>query len=121
MPRVSDVYSPPPELVLGKRLNERVQPADQERQQLEAEEILKRLRRQPGVVLADEVGMGKTFVALAVAYTVATQSRRGPVIVMAPANLLEKWRQDLAAFCELYLDGRRPVALCSAGLLRGMT
>ena len=53
--------------------------------------------------------MGKTFVALAVAYSIATRNPRGPVIVMVPANLIGKWEQDLATFCELYLENRRPV------------
>ncbi|MCR4415078.1 MAG: DEAD/DEAH box helicase [Thermoguttaceae bacterium] len=73
------------------------------------DEILRRLRRQPGVILADEVGMGKTFVALAIAYSIAVRSPRGPVVVMVPANLVDKWEQDLKTFCELYLDSRRPV------------
>jgi len=109
MPRVTDIYTPPTELVLGTRLNTRVPEADQKRQRAEAVEILRRLRNQPGVVLADEVGMGKTFVALAVAYSVATRSPRGPVLVMVPPNLIEKWEQDLKTFCDLYLDGRRAV------------
>ena len=29
MPKISDIYSPPPELVLGTRLNARVPEADQ--------------------------------------------------------------------------------------------
>jgi hypothetical protein len=58
------------------------------------------------VILADEVGMGKTYAALAVAYSVAIGSPRGPVVVMVPANLVDKWEQDLAAFCELYLENR---------------
>ena len=53
------------------------------------------------MILADEVGMGKTFVALAIAYSVAVRSPRGPVIVMVPANLVDKWEQDLKTFCEL--------------------
>jgi hypothetical protein len=106
MPRIMDIYSAPPELVLGDRLNDRVPEADQSRQRAEVEEILRRLRTQPGVILADEVGMGKTFVALAVAYGVAIRSPRGPVIVMVPANLVDKWEQDLKTFCELYLDNR---------------
>ena len=61
------------------------------------------------MVLADEVGMGKTFVALAIAYSIAARNPRGPVIVMAPANLIGKWKQDLATFCELYLQNRRLV------------
>ncbi len=105
----SDPYSIPPELVLGTGLNDRVPTADQTRQRSEVEEILARLREQPGVVLADEVGMGKTFVALAIAYSIAARNPRGPVIVMAPANLIGKWKQDLATFCELYLENRRPV------------
>lgn len=109
MPGINDIYSPPPELVLGTRLNARVPSADQQRQRAEVLEILRRFRSQPGVILADEVGMGKTFVALAIAYSVAVRSPRGPVIVMVPANLVDKWAQDLGTFCELYLDGRHPV------------
>ena len=90
-------------------MKDRVPAADQKRQRREVKAILARLRRQPGVILADEVGMGKTFVALAIAYSVATRSPRGPVIVMVPANLIDKWEQDLATFCELYLDNRWPV------------
>ena len=96
-------------LVLGSKQNEHVPVADQDRQKRETAEILKRLRVQPGVVLADEVGMGKTFVALAVGYCVGLQSKRGPVVVMAPPNLIDKWVNDLKTFCELYTDGHIPV------------
>lgn len=96
-------------LVLGSKQNEHVPAADQDRQKRETIEILKRLRVQPGVVLADEVGMGKTFVALAVGYCVGLQSKRGPVVVMAPPNLIDKWENDLKTFCELYVDGHKPV------------
>jgi ERCC4-related helicase len=109
MPRISDIYRLPPDLVLGTRLSRQVPEVDQRRQRTEVVEILNRLRQQPGVILADEVGMGKTFVALAVAYSVAVGSPRGPVIVMVPANLVEKWEQDLKTFCELYLTNRQPV------------
>lgn len=109
MPSMSDIYRLPSDLVLGTRLSKQVPEVDQRRQRTEVVEILKRFRQQPGVILADEVGMGKTFVALAVAYSVAVGSPRGPVIIMAPANLLEKWEQDLKTFCELYLAHRQPV------------
>ena len=109
MPIKSDPYSTSPELVLGSRMNQRVPESDQTRQRSEVEAILVRLRGQPGVILADEVGMGKTFVALAIAYSIATRNPRGSVIVMVPANLVGKWEQDLATFCELYLENRRPV------------
>jgi superfamily II DNA or RNA helicase len=99
----------PDALLLGLRPNERVPLAEQSRQRAESIEILRRLAQQPGVVLADEVGMGKTFVALAVAYCVGIQSRKGPVVVMVPPNLVDKWEQDLDAFCTLYLDNTFPV------------
>ena len=94
---------------MGQRLNDRVPHADQLRQRNEVRAILERLRTQPGVILAAEVGMGKTFVALAVAYARAMSDRRGPAIVMVPAHLLGKWEQDLQTFCELYLEGVSPL------------
>lgn len=109
MPMKGDVYNTPPEVLLGTQLNARVPETDQKRQRAEVVDILGRLRNQPGVILADEVGMGKTFVALAIAYTVAVSSPRGPVIVMVPANLVDKWEQDLKTFCELYLENRQAV------------
>ena len=102
MSRLS-TYNPPTDLVLGTRLNASVPEADQLRQRAEVDEILGRLNNQPGVILADEVGMGKTFVALGIAHSVAIRSPRGPVIIMVPANLIDKWEQDLKKFCELYL------------------
>ncbi len=106
MPKVKDIYHAPRELLLGKDINSRVPPEDQKRQRAEVEEILRRLGRQPGVILADEVGMGKTFVALATAYCVSQSTPRGPVIVMVPANLVDKWSDDLKSFCDLYLENR---------------
>jgi ERCC4-related helicase len=71
------------------------------RQEKTAVEILKRLHSQPGVILADEVGMGKTFVALAVAVSVALKNRGGrPVVVMVPSTLKEKWPNDFHLFKE---------------------
>lgn len=108
MPQLS-TYELAPALVLGTRKNDRVPYSDQDRQRIEVQHILDRLRTQPGVILADEVGMGKTFVALAAAYCIASQSKRGPAIIMVPPNLIDKWEQDLKTFCELYLDGPMPV------------
>lgn len=77
----------------------RISPEDAERQEVTAKEILVRLKDQPGVVLADEVGMGKTFVALAVAMSVAVANRRRrPVVVMVPPSLQDKWPQDFSLF-----------------------
>ncbi|MCC7003567.1 MAG: hypothetical protein IT357_15525, partial [Gemmatimonadaceae bacterium] len=97
-------FAPAEALLLGRKLNDRVAEAGQRRQRAEVEEILRRFREQPGVILADEVGMGKTFVALGVAVSVALSEASGPVIVMAPPALLTKWAGDLKAFAELYVE-----------------
>jgi hypothetical protein len=79
--------------------NDRISVEDAERQRRAAIEILSRFTRQPGVVLADEVGMGKTFVALAVAVSVLLDRRNaGPVVVMSPPSLREKWPKDWGVF-----------------------
>ena len=73
--------------------------ADAHRQEVTAKEILARFKDQAGVVLADEVGMGKTFVALAVAVSVALANRgRRPVVVMVPPSLQKKWPRDFDLF-----------------------
>jgi ERCC4-related helicase len=69
-----------------------IKPQDARRQKKTAAEILRRLQTQPGQILADEVGMGKTFVALAVAVSVLEATgRRKPVVVMVPASVGSKW------------------------------
>jgi ERCC4-related helicase len=81
------------------RRSERISEADAQRQAATVSEILKRLKRQPGLVLADEVGMGKTFVAIAVAVSVAWgEKRRRPVVVMVPPSLREKWPKEFEVF-----------------------
>lgn len=95
----------------------RISPDDARRQTNTAIEILRRLREQPGVVLADEVGMGKTFVALAVGVSVALNDRkRRQVVVMVPPSLKEKWPRDFDVFRERCLpaDLRETVAAGSA-------
>jgi hypothetical protein len=86
--------------------NERVSSGDAERQHVTVREVLARLARQPGLVLADEVGMGKTFVALAVAVAAAcADSGRRPVIIMVPPSLRGKWPRDFDVFKGLCLSG----------------
>ena len=78
---------------------ERISEADARRQEETASEILSRLSAQPGLVLADEVGMGKTFVALAVAASAAWgDSSHNPVVVMVPPSLKDKWPRDFDVF-----------------------
>jgi len=77
----------------------RITAEDAARQERTARAILKRLGKQPGVILADDVGMGKTFVALAVAVSVALNNKgRRPVVVMVPPSLREKWPADFELF-----------------------
>ena len=79
----------------------RISELDARRQEATARVILHRLEVSPGIILADEVGMGKTFVALAVAASVAIRdSRRRPVVVMVPPSLKEKWPKDFQVFKE---------------------
>ncbi len=85
--------------------NDRVPDVDADRQQRTAAEILRRLDSQPGLVLADEVGMGKTYVALAVAVSVLEATRRKrPVVVMVPPAVAEKWPTEWAVFAERCLS-----------------
>jgi hypothetical protein len=79
--------------------NERISAAEADRQRRTAAAILDRFDEQPGVVLADEVGLGKTYVALAVAVSVATDpSTTGPVVVMVPPSVGDKWPREWATF-----------------------
>ena len=77
----------------------RISVEDANRQERTAKDILRRLADQPGVILADKVGMGKTFVALAVAVSVALNNRgRHPVAVMVPSSPKEKRPTDFELF-----------------------
>ena len=93
----------------GVRLhNEQVAPGDAERQERTVAEILRRFAGQPGVVLADDVGLGKTFVALATAAGVLESTGyRRPVLVMVPSSLREKWPTDFRTFAERCVGGGR--------------
>lgn len=94
---------------------DRVSKEDATRQERTAKEILRRLEQQPGLILADEVGMGKTFVALAVASSVAlARPEDGPVVVMVPPSLKQKWPKDWAVFFEKCLDRKLSAHLDAA-------
>jgi len=61
--------------------------------------ILTSLSNQPGIVLADEVGMGKTYVAMAAIASVLVETKgRPPVVVMTPPGLSSKWRAEWQQF-----------------------
>ena len=89
----------------GEQNSQRIELVDAERQTATARAILERLHDQPGVVLADEVGMGKTFVALAVATSITlADARWRPAVVMVPSSLSEKWPGDFSYFAKRCLD-----------------
>jgi hypothetical protein len=84
------------------------------RQERTIDAVLERLyddeatRRREIVLLADEVGLGKTFVALGVAWSVLHQRSQaglpaGPVLVVTPHAhaLFKKWRREAERFLQL--------------------
>jgi len=82
-------------------VREKISREDATRQMNTARAVLQRFRDQAGVVLADEVGMGKTFVALAAAVSVTLHdSERRPVVVMVPSSVKDKWPRDFQVFLE---------------------
>ena len=89
------VLHPQIDLQGSKRISEQ----DASRQRLSAKRILESFVDTPGQILADEVGMGKTFVALAVAASVGLKDNR-PVVIMVPPAVLEKWQRDFSVFVE---------------------
>lgn len=79
--------------------------ADWERQRRTAAEILKRLQRQEGVILADQVGMGKTYVALAVAVSeILATSELDQVVIFVPPAVAEKWVREWNKFSESLME-----------------
>jgi hypothetical protein len=83
---------------LNLHVQDRISPEDAKRQTRSAEAILKRFVSQPGVILGDEVGMGKTFVALAVAAAHVVSNANRPVVIMVPSGVVGKWERDGDAF-----------------------
>ncbi|QNA44289.1 helicase-related protein [Lacibacter sediminis] len=92
-------YSYPLHESINLHVADRISLEDAQRQLRTADAILHRLKDQPGVILADEVGMGKTFVALAAAVSIYLKDKK-PVVVMIPHNLTAKWPNDFRLFRE---------------------
>lgn len=81
---------------------------DIERQYQTAAEVIRRFGTNdyPAVLLADEVGMGKTYVALAAVATTLQSHRNARVLLVVPQSevLKKKWLQDIGTFQANYID-----------------
>lgn len=88
----------------------RISASDATRQHATVAALLERLASQPGIVLADEVGMGKTYVALGAATISAVRDRgRNPAVVMVPPSLVRKWPREANIFKEYCIKEGLPV------------
>ncbi len=75
--------------------------ADVERQEDTVLRALDLLDRQPGIILADEVGMGKTFEALGVVAALRSEKPDARVLVLTPGpDLNTKWEQEFSRFSD---------------------
>ncbi|MEP9411350.1 MAG: DEAD/DEAH box helicase family protein [Candidatus Brocadia sp.] len=81
-------------------LGAKISQQDAERQIKTVNRLLSLLETEPGVILADEVGMGKTFVALATALTyIANANRHKRILILTPSKeLKDKWDKDIDTF-----------------------
>jgi ERCC4-related helicase len=107
---------------LSTRVNlrtDRIPASDGARQQATAAEICTRLNDQPGVILADDVGMGKTFVALAVATSVIQLDPSARVVIMVPSAVGDKWPKDWSVFKAKCLTGGADIRATPATVSRG--
>lgn len=74
------------------------------RQRRTASDILCRLQTIEGVILADQVGMGKTYVALAVvASQILSTPELGRAVIFVPAAVADKWVREWRKFSESLL------------------
>ena len=65
------------------------------------------LDERPGIVLADEVGMGKTYEALGVAAATRHSRPRSRIVVVTPGpDLNNKWFSEFSRFTDMYSFGK---------------
>lgn len=104
-------------LQLGARADKDGIPrADVERQEDTVLRALDMLDERPGLVLADEVGMGKTFEALGVAAAFRHANARSRIVVVTPGpDLNTKWFSEFSRFGEMFDFGSDVKAVGSLG------
>ncbi len=65
------------------------------------EQVLRMLRDMPGIILGDDVGMGKTYISIGTAVWFLVKYPDKPVIIITPGWLLNtKWHHDLRNFID---------------------
>lgn len=85
---------------------------DVERQEDTVIRALDMLDERPGVVLADEVGMGKTYEAIGIAAATRHLNRRSRIVIVTPGpDLNTKWFDEFWRFQEMYDFGKGVVAV----------
>src|SRR5690554_2800924 len=91
-------------LRMGARAEKDGIPAgDIERQEDTVLRALDMLDTRPGVVLADEVGMGKTYEALGIAAALRHEKPRSRIVVITPGpDLNTKWFSDFSHFKDMF-------------------
>ena len=83
----------------ARREAEGIPERDIQRQEDTILRALDLLEQKPGVVLADEVGLGKTFEALGVAAAFQRKNPAGRIVILTPGpDLNKKWEKELAGF-----------------------
>ena len=90
------------------------------RQFLTARDILARLngtqgeKLRRGVLLADDVGLGKTTVAALVAWVVASAGWKRRVRILAPNDvMMRRWEEELKSHVEPLQESARSISMSS--------
>ena len=85
--------------------------SDVERQEDTVIRALNMLDDRPGIVLADEVGMGKTYEALGIAAAMRHAKPRSRIVIITPGpDLNQKWFEEFPRFKEMFDFGDDIVA-----------
>lgn len=79
-----------------------------ERQLKTAAALRVRLNTRGGAILGDEVGAGKTYVAMAlIAHALSDNPRKGAVVLVPKPALLAKWKNDLTLYFQSAVRDKR--------------
>ena len=90
---------------------EGISASDVERQEDTVIGALDMLNDRPGIVLADEVGMGKTYEALGIAAAMRHANPRSRIVIITPGpDLNQKWFEEFPRFKEMFDFGDAIVA-----------